>query len=69
MIDWTNEVSLPTAKHQQLHSLHPGAQIQGQMAGLLQQTEITTERFYSANLSEYPHSCNKSMLLDPFRDI
>ena len=30
---------------------------------------ITTERFYSANLSEYPHSCNISMLLDPFRDI
>lgn len=27
---------------------------------------ITTERFYSANLSEYPHSCNISMMIIRF---
>ena len=64
MIDWTKFDCLRcsyTAKHQQLHSLHSdtGAQIQGQIAGLLQQSlpNASTVRTYQSILILATYQC------------
>ena len=71
VFDWLDEVWLPTlqlyGKASAAAQLAPRSPNSG--ADSRAAAAITAERFYSANLSEYPHSCNISMLLDPFRDI
>jgi len=64
LIDWTKFDCLRcsyTAKHQQLHSLHSdtGAQIQGQIAGLLQQSlpNASTVRTYQSILILATYQC------------